>query len=44
VHAAGEEAIEPRLLRAPPHPYAGSTPAIDELRALRAAHRSRRRR
>jgi len=43
VHAvdgkAVEEAIEPRLLKAPPHAEAGRAPAVDELRALRAARR-----
>ena len=46
VHAvdgeAVEEAIEPRLLQAPPHAGAGASPAVDELRALRAARRGRR--
>ena len=43
VHAvdgeAVEEALEPRLLRAPPHSGAGAPPAIDELRELRAGRR-----
>ena len=43
VHAVGgeavEEAIEPRLLKAPAHAEAATSPAVGELRALRAARR-----
>jgi len=43
VHAVDGEAVEeeivPRLLNAPGHARAAATPAVEELRALRAARR-----